>query len=455
MRPGLRGQLILGMLGAGLLVFAGVVVLTMGIMDAGRMLAARSVADAEATIVAAALRSDGTDESPCAVARRLGLETRVVHGSPGSPTCDGGSVPGRLVEVEGEDEVAIVIEALALPREWAALRKVLVAYLTLSLLLSLLVGGVLLTRWVTRPVERIARAAQRVTAGQAGARVPVEGRGEVRELARRFNEMLDRLDTVRADLESRAVELTESNIALRAARREAMRAEHLAAVGRLAAGLAHELGNPIAAVRGMLRLVEESVEGAEERDLLERSTRELSRMEDLLRSLLTYARPPSLRLQEVDAATVAADALSLVRHDERCRGRELAIRKSDEPRLVLACPDGLRQVLLNLILNACEATGAGGAIGVDIEAVGDQLRLEIEDDGEGMTDEVLEAALDPFFTTREPGRGTGLGLPLSERLVEQMGGRLEIHSSPGEGTRVRVMLPLVAESAHSGAPSGK
>jgi two-component system sensor histidine kinase PilS (NtrC family) len=222
---------------------------------------------------------------------------------------------------------------------------------------------------------------------------------------------------------------------------EAMRrSDRLAVVGGLAAGLAHEIRNPLASMCGSIEILGGSPHlDAQERRLMHVVLSEAERLEALVRDFLSFARPASPQLEELSGARAMAETVDLFRPILRDRGIELA-ESFDEAVRLYADPRQLRQVLWNLLGNAADATPAGGRVTVRLVSHNQHALLEVADSGEGIAQEDLGRIFDPFFTTKE--RGTGLGLAIVHRIVEAHGGELSVRSEPGQGSTFRVALPL-------------
>jgi two-component system, NtrC family, sensor kinase len=213
-----------------------------------------------------------------------------------------------------------------------------------------------------------------------------------------------------------------------------VRASKLASVGRLAAGIAHEIGNPLAAVQGYLSLLKSGLADDQRQEVLERSVKELGRIHETIKKLLTYARkgdeqdePPS----PISIETVLAEALSLVKGHPAIRICEIDNQVvSDQPDAI-AHPGRLNQVLVNLLLNAGQAMAETEPkrITISKRADGEKVTLLVKDTGPGIPEGKREQIFDPFFTTKAPGEGTGLGLAISRSLMEAMDGDLEVVDS--------------------------
>lgn len=228
--------------------------------------------------------------------------------------------------------------------------------------------------------------------------------------------------------------------------------EKLAAVGRLAAAVAHEINNPLEAIKNALYLlVSRSDEGDPDRRFLEIASRETSRVSTIIRQMLGFYRMAATTTP-TDLNAVIEEAIALL--ERQMRGRQVTIETALERRLppLHASGDQLKQVFLNLFLNAQEAMPEGGTIKVrtrvpresDAEFVptGRQVLIQVEDSGSGISDENLRHLFEPFFSTKREGKGTGLGLWVSQGIVQQHGGQIKVRSRPGRGTTFTIALPI-------------
>jgi len=325
-------------------------------------------------------------------------------------------------------------------------------------------GAYLLRRRIVLPLQNLSAAAQEIAGGALATRVPVAGTREAAQVGLSFNEMTDALESRTGALEKVVVELRAANRDLRRARAGLDRAERLAAVGRLAAGVAHEVGNPIGAILALLDLASrDSGISDATRDHLERAGREGQRVRGILRQLLDFSRPPRARPTRLDLATIAEETVALVSAQRRYGGIGFEVHREAALPPILADPGAVTQILLNLLLNAADAVAAAPEPRVTLRIrpaalqlrEGDVAELVVQrrtpdgvecvvaDNGCGIPEADRERIFDPFFTSKPPREGTGLGLSTAVRLAEELDGQLE-RVPPPEGARTAFALRLPA-----------
>jgi signal transduction histidine kinase len=256
----------------------------------------------------------------------------------------------------------------------------------------------------------------------------------------------ERLDARKRELQSRTRELMHSNHELRATQATLSTKEHLAAVGELAAVVAHEVRNPLAILgNAVASLRKESLAADDRATLLEIMDSEATRLNRIVTDLLRFSRPITLQRGTVQVGDLVGRALRLAKRNAEVR---IDLQILVDGARVWADQSLLRQVFDNLIDNAMQAMESGGTLTVRIRPEGEDLvAVEIIDTGEGMDTSVRARAKDPFFTTRPSG--TGLGLAIVDRIVSAHGGRFEIDSRTGEGTKVTVVLPSTSSEPPS------
>jgi two-component system NtrC family sensor kinase len=312
---------------------------------------------------------------------------------------------------------------------------------TILLFSSLIAGGMvfgfimtfLFSRWLVSPISRLAEGMSRVADGDLNYRVRIESEDELGKLAGAFNQ------TVRAvkerDLKLR--EMTDSRLT---------QVEKQVSIGRLAAGVAHEINNPLTAILTLSSLWLRKIPRDDpRRGDLEIVVAETARCREIVRSLLDFARERPMEKHEVDVNGLVRETVLLAKKYEAMSIAKIELQLCAVPLLVNADAKLLQQVLMNLLLNAAEASQRGGAVRVetDEDSSGHFAQVKVVDKGKGIRKEDIDRVFEPFFTTKGAGKGTGLGLSVSLGIVRKHEGTIEIESREGEGTTVTVLLPRI------------
>jgi len=322
-------------------------------------------------------------------------------------------------------------------------RNLFLAYFVLDFMLLLVVGSYLLSQAVVVPIRRLLSATRRITAGDLSGTIQVPGSTEVAELSDAFNSMVTALREKREEVEEKVASLNRANRDLVEARGEAIRSEKMASVGLLAAGMAHEIGTPLAAIMGYSGILAEELSGDPEKsDYLRRISEESHRIDRIVRGLLDYARPRGAQAEEVEILPLLEKAVELLAAQGVLKFLQVSVEVEPALPRLHADPYQLEQLLINLIMNAKDAMPHGGELQLQAKSAGDFVVIEVADTGHGMPPEHLHRVFDPFFTTKEPGKGTGLGLAIAARIAESCGGRLTVQSELGKGSRFTLTLPI-------------
>jgi signal transduction histidine kinase len=302
---------------------------------------------------------------------------------------------------------------------------------TLGLIVAIVLTGVFTSGTVTTALEDLGAAARRY--GADGVYRPVLRRSsdEVGELVDAFNRMAEQVERSRAEVERLHAEQLE-------------RAQQLATVGELASGVAHEIRNPLTGVRGALELALGKL-GAEDssRPLLEEARRQLGRIETTTTQLLRYARPPELRRIVVDAGLLVERALRVVEPQAHGADVGLELEPAPAPAPVEVDPELVVQVLVNLLLNAIDASSPSGHVVVWLSPHPPDIWIGVRDTGPGVPPEHRSTIFRPFYTTKH--QGTGLGLSISQQIAARHGGAIRVEDTPGGGATFIVSLPLKRE----------
>lgn len=331
-------------------------------------------------------------------------------------------------------------ELAVLPR----LRRAAGWITALALGFALLVGA-MAARRLAGPVHALAEAADRLAAGDFDGPVPRGGVREVQRLADAFVAMRSALAARLRELGTANRALADRQARLTALQTELVRRERLAATGQLVAQLAHEIRNPVANVRNCLELARRRVAGDPDgRRFMDLAVEELLRLHELAEQLLDLHRPRDPGGARCAPGDVAREVAALARAGPGAAGEIAVVGAAPDAALA---PDALKQVLINLVRNAREAAGDGGAVEIRLGADAGHAVIEVLDDGPGLAREVMDRMFDPFFTTKGAARGVGLGLFVAEGLVRSAGGRLDAaNRRDGPGARLRVEVPVAEEA---------
>ena len=323
---------------------------------------------------------------------------------------------------------------------------------TIGVFVAMLLTGQQFYHWVFRPLNTLIQGSRHVAAGNFDHRIQLNSQDEMRELADAMNSMTKRFLNDRDSLDA----------IVRARTREVVQSERLASVGFLAAGVAHEINNPLASIALCAESLEDRLhevfqeddqlpdgqnneEIAVVRNYLRMIQDEAFRCKDITERLLDFSRIGDVEKTETELNEIVQDVIEMVRHIGQYREKQITYRPSDP---VYAPVNGqeFKQVVLNLITNALDSLERGGAVEIRLSKCQHFARLSVKDNGCGMTQEVQEHLFEPFFTRRRDGRGTGLGMSITYRIVMDHGGKIEARSEGvGKGSELVVRLPLVEQ----------
>jgi two-component system sensor histidine kinase HydH len=228
---------------------------------------------------------------------------------------------------------------------------------------------------------------------------------------------------------------------VRRLQKEIRRQEKLAALGGLAAGVAHEIRNPLSSIKGLATFFgAQFADGSEGKDAAGVMIEEVNRLNRAISELLDFARPADLKRQRTDIAPLITRSIQLIQQDAKSRNIRVDLKIGDDLGAVDIDPDRLSQCLLNLYLNAIDAMKDGGTLSVQCGADGDQaLHIAVADTGPGIAADQLDKIFDPYFTTKK--KGTGLGLAIVYKIIEAHGGRINVESAADRGTTMTIRIP--------------
>lgn len=319
---------------------------------------------------------------------------------------------------------------------------ILLGAFILSLLFAVGIG-VFLAWKISNPVTALVLGARRVADGHLDTMIEVSSRDEIGTLAGTFNEMTRKL-------KSHMQATQEAHGRVLSAQRQLAQSEKMAAIGHLAAGLAHEINNPLNIISGFAEyLLEKSPPEDPRRSNIEEISRETGRCQRLVADVLRFAKPKEPERVPTDVNALVDETLALLQSRVKAGGITAEARLAGNLPRLQADPDQLKQVFLNVCLNACQAMTEGGRLEVETGRQDGHVRVVVRDTGSGIPPEHIQSIFNPFFTTKEDG--TGLGLSLSYAMVEQHGGSMLVESRPGGGTDFTILLPLPEEEGDADA----
>ena len=337
----------------------------------------------------------------------------------------------------------------------------MLSYTAGAMLIVAVMSWLFVWREVGKPIKALKSGTEHLSEGRLGYQIEVRSHDEVGDLAHSFNGMSLQLRAANEEivtwaktLEDRVVEKTKE---LQRAHEHMLHVEKMASMGKMAAVVAHEVNNPLSGILTYAKLLQKWVgtgQAAHEKreeamQCLDLIAAESRRCGELVKNLLTLSRTAPMNLQSTDLHAVIDRCLLLVRHQLEHVGIELQLKLAEDLPRVSCDPAQIEQVLLALIMNAIDAMPRGGNLWLETRLSNDRTGIEIRvrDDGAGIAPDVLPQIFEPFMTTKENGRGVGLGLAISRGIVERHNGRIEVESELGRGTAFTITLPNQATEA--------
>jgi len=343
-------------------------------------------------------------------------------------------------------------------------QKIIIFYCLANLFVLLFISMLRLSRLVVRPIHRFIRLTEDVHSTDQFPDYPGKRNTEFNQLSNAIHQMARRIEADKERIEESLHSLEKAHADLKKTQKEMIRAEKLASIGRLSAGIAHEIGNPIGVVLGYLGLLKKQpafTAEARGREYIERAESEINRINTIIRQLLDFSRSSSSDRQVVFVHALIKDVGQMISSQPLMEKVKLVYDYSASDERIYADYQQLRQVLINLLINAVDSIAVSnnsetGEIllrtrdipASDENAVNQSATVEltVTDNGTGIAREEIDNIFDPFYTTKEPGKGTGLGLSVSYMIIEQIGGTINVKSELEQGTAISIYLPVAARS---------
>ncbi len=337
-------------------------------------------------------------------------------------------------------------------------QKIVIIYILTNTIILTFIGVFLLYRLTIKPVNRLVKRAEEYTDYSRPLFSREKENNEFGLLSKSLNRMLLRISEDKEAIQKSLLSLEDANSELKSAQKEIVRGEKLASIGRLSAGLAHEIGNPIGIVLGYLELLKQNDITDDEKDeYIKRTENEVNRINTIVKQLLDFSRPSSGNPVAVSTHAIIHDLVDVIKLQPFMAGIDLELDLLAEHDMIFAEPNQVRQVFLNLILNAADAisstaTDIDGKIQIQTESTSipdkgsangrPELNIIFTDNGHGIPEEDLDNIFDPFYTSKEPGQGTGLGLSVCFWIVDSMGGKIIASINKNIGAMMTILLPI-------------
>jgi signal transduction histidine kinase len=407
------------------------------------------------------IAADGTEF----IELRHPVETRrqssVTRENLGAVSTAPGSSGSATMETIGEVRIGLTLAHLNQEITKSQTASIL---LTLMVVLSAIIIMTAFVRIITRPIELLVDVTDKISKGDLSKTVEISRKDEIGHLAESFNRMIeslkksqDEIEEYNRTLEEKIIERTRE---LEDAQTQLIQSEKMAAIGQLAAGVAHELNNPLGGILGYSQFALEKIESKRADELTpkdmesyKRYLRDIEtqsrRCKAIVQNLLKFSRTSqSVEFQEVDINQVLEETLTFI--DHQLMMNQITLNKQFDKKLpkTQANPGQLQQVFTNIVINAMHASATGSQITIMtrfMPALGEfpgTIEIAIADQGTGISEENLKKIFEPFFTTKEVGKGTGLGLSVSYGIVKEHGGEIKVNSKKGKGTTFTIILPL-------------
>jgi len=393
--------------------------------------------------------------------RALGVITPIEN----SPSCSQAECHAHPAEIRTLGVLDTNISLASTEQSVAESQRQVLLYTVLAILGVAVLSVAFVQRMLAGPLRALTEGTKRLGSGELGYQIELKSSGELQELANSFNTMSCQLDEAHGEINAWARTLEErvkqKTRELRGAQEEMLRVERMASIGKLAAVVAHEINNPLAGILTYAKLLKKRLSrepqpNAESISMLDLVESESRRCGEIVKNLMTFARPTSMNREPSELNTVIDRCVRLVQHQMKLKNIELHATFEKDLPLVRCDPGQIEQVILALVMNAIDAIPNGGNLTLTSRKGpdADHIQIEVRDDGVGMPPDVLANMFEPFFTTKEHGRGLGLGLAISRNIVDRHGGRIEVASQPGRGTTFTITLPLQSNGVPTATPVG-
>jgi len=315
-------------------------------------------------------------------------------------------------------------------------------WIILFLLVIALLSFYVLSRRIVKPVKDLIYVTEEIAQGEFPENLDIGNVRELNQLSNALKTMYLQIESSKSELKSNIEALEESNRVIQRTQKELVASEKLASLGRLSAGVAHEIGNPLSAILGYLEVMRRQEDTLDSKyKYLESIRKEALRIDRIIKTLLYYAKPKDFEIKNVNMNEIIRNSVDILEAQGVFKNVDLELKLDSNLKNIEADQHQISQVIINLLLNAMDAINEKGKIIISSDLSSDgRIEIKVIDNGTGIPEEHIDKIFDPFFTTKGPGKGTGLGLSVSARIVSLFGGSISVENNVDSGSTFKIIF---------------
>lgn len=323
-------------------------------------------------------------------------------------------------------------------------QRLLTTWIILFIFVIAIFGYYLLSKIVVQPVHKLISLTKEISKGLVPKNVNVGNISEINNLQEALLNMSKEIEHSKHQLEENIEDLEIANKKIIETQKELVTTEKMASLGKLSAGVSHEIGNPLSAISGYVEILkkQKNIDLDTKESYLDKILNEIDRINTIISTLIDYSKPKELNIQNIDVNEIIDEAVKILDNQGVFKNIDLKLKLENSPLPIKIDYHQLLQVFINLLLNSIDALNTVGKIEISSKLYNNAtIQIVFKDNGMGIEDEFIDKIFDPFFTTKDPGQGTGLGLSISHRIIQQFDGNITVDSKPGLGTEFTITFP--------------
>ena len=319
--------------------------------------------------------------------------------------------------------------------------KILIANIILAIILITL--ALIYSKHISDPIQKLVEAVQHIRKGDLDYKIEIDTNDEINTLAEEFELMRLQLQESYQGLEEK---IKSRTLELHEAQAQITQQEKMASLGLMAAGIAHEIGNPLTSISSMAQVIKRRINDDKIVEFVNNILSNIDRISVIVRELVDFSRPSNYAASMVSVNELINSSVGIVKYDKRSKHIHFNLELDRNLPKTFLVGDNLLQVLINILINAVDASeNFNNEINVSSKLGSKNIKVSIEDNGSGIEKDKLNKIFEPFYTTKEVGKGTGLGLTVSYGIIKKIGGEIQVKSEIGKGSRFEIILPIVEE----------